>query len=211
MAKFTGTVKEFKRYVGPRLRNLVQTWTRGHKASVGACENCGSGDNLESAHVKGSDRNQIIDRLLLPQQSGGTLTLDLTDFEARFRFEHEPLEKAFLVLCHTCHGEYDSDRTIPDTSRASGAERDIEKHARTGVLPIVLHPSPAPEFKRQLLARNRATIEVWYSDGRSEVRQWDASKFSDTSNVMGNLRSRPEFRQGSWQRAGMVKVVVKVQ
>jgi hypothetical protein len=61
---FTGTNREFKRYIGPRLRNLVQMITKKHKATVAACEHCGVGEDLESAHIRGRDRNQIIDLLL---------------------------------------------------------------------------------------------------------------------------------------------------
>jgi hypothetical protein len=51
---------------------------------------------------------------------------------------------------------------------------------------------------------------ISYNDGRTERRPWDASKFSEASNVFGNLRSRPEFRQGEWQLRGIVKVHVRV-
>lgn len=211
MAKFTGTLKEFKRYVGPRLRNLVQTWTREHKGSVGACEICGSGEYLESAHVKGSNRNQIIEKLLPSGGFNETHTVDLAEFEAKFREEHEPLEKAILVLCHSCHGQYDSGSTFPDASNVSETTGEPKTHTQGGVLPIMLLPSPVTEFKKHLLSRKQANIVVWYADGRIEERQWDASAFLEASNVMGNLRSRPEFRQGNWQQAGIVKVLVKVQ
>ena len=61
MASFIGTNKELRRYIGPRLRNLVQQITKNHKADIAACEYCGNSENLESAHVRGRDRNEIID------------------------------------------------------------------------------------------------------------------------------------------------------
>lgn len=187
MAKFNGTLREFKRVIGPRLRNLVQTWTRTHKESVGACENCGSGEQLESAHVKGSDRNQIIERILTSGDSNEILTVDLTEFEEKFRGEHEPLEKAILVLCHSCHGKYDAeDVSINSSDGGRPADRQNE-HARDGVLPIVLSPSPVSEFKKRLLAQKKATVEIYYTDGRRDIRPWDASEFSAASNVMRNL------------------------
>lgn len=78
------------------------------------------------------------------------------------------------------------------------------------LLPIALEPSQSAEFRRQLLRCRRAQITTYYDDGRVEHHPWDASRFSETSNVMGNLRSRPEFRQGTWQRSGIVKVHVRI-
>jgi len=39
MGRFDGTTREFKRYIGPRLRNVVQQITRKQKAAIGACVN----------------------------------------------------------------------------------------------------------------------------------------------------------------------------
>ena len=81
MPAFTGTNREFKRYVGPRLRNLVQAITRKQKAAVGACEHCGAGEDLEAAHVRGRDRNQIIDLLMGAKSPEGLYVVDLEQFE----------------------------------------------------------------------------------------------------------------------------------
>jgi hypothetical protein len=61
---FERTSQEFKRYIGPRLRIVVQLLTKKQQAEIGACEHCGSGENLESVHVLGRDRTEIIDLLL---------------------------------------------------------------------------------------------------------------------------------------------------
>ncbi len=210
MPEFIGTSIEFKRYIGPRLRNLVQNLTRSHKASVGACESCGAGDALESAHVKGRDRNQIIEQLLAASAPDSIVKVDLESFEAAFRSEHEPLEKSILVLCQSCHARYDSKGDTASQVQPKGLE--AQQHPeRTGVaelLPITLTPSPVAEFKRQLLVKRMATISIYFRDGRIEQRPWNASGFTEGSNVMGNLRSRPEFRQGNWQRNGIIKVHV---
>jgi hypothetical protein len=213
---FTGTSREFKRYVGPRLRNFVQMITKKHKATVGACEHCGGGENLESAHVKGRDRNQIIDLLLSAISTESVVTVELQQFERNFKFEHDPVEKAILILCRECHKKYDagihpdprSSPDFPPMAVAARAEQVLE--APDGPLPITLEPSQSSEFRRQLLAYRRAQITTFYNDGRVEHRPWDASRFSETSNVMGNLRSRPEYRQGAWQESGIVKVHVRV-
>ena len=216
MPTFTGTNQEFKRYIGPRLRNFVQIITKKHRATIGACEHCGRGENLEAAHIKGRDRNQIIDLLLSAVSAESELTVDLQAFERAFKIEHEPVEKAILILCRQCHKTYDSEvspelpsspKSPPSTYPAAPEE---PSEVPEGILPISLEPAQSAEFKRRLLVSRSAQITTYYNDGRVEHRPWDASKLSETSNVMGNLRSRPEFRRGEWQRSGIVKVHVRV-
>lgn len=213
MSTFTGTKQDFKRYVGPRLCVLVRNITLKHRQAVAACEHCGSADNLESAHVRGRERTQIIDLLLAENSLDGVATVDLAQFERNFKAEHEPVEKAILILCQDCHRKYDVGirRGAPgrNASISAGASSS-ETIAGVDILPITLDPSLPDEFKEHLLASRSAEIAVHYSDGRVELHPWDASRFSRSSNVMGNLRSRPEFRQGRWQAQGIVKVHVRV-
>lgn len=205
MATFEGTNQEFKRYIGPHLRNVVNLFTKKHKAATGACEHCGSSKNLESAHVRGKDRTDIIDLLLGTYKTGDVVRVDIRKFEEAFKSEHQPFEKAILILCHDCHRKYDSvavrRRTpAPLTPRASTPD----------ILPITLDPPRADAFKDRLLHRKAAELTVFYRDGHKESRSWDASRFTSTSNVFRNLRSRPEFRQGKWQSLGIVKINVRV-
>ena len=79
------------------------------------------------------------------------------------------------------------------------------------ILPITLVPSPAEVFKRVLLRKKHAWIVVTYQDGREEVRFWKASQISRTSNIIGNLRSRPEFRAGAWQRNVITGLRVSIE
>ena len=216
MPTFTGTSREFKRYIGPRLRNYVQMLTKKHKASVGACEHCGAGEELEAAHVKDRDRNQIIDILLSAISTESVVTVELQQFEENFKSEHHPIEKAILILCRQCHKKYDTALypDPPSTSKSPSILKPtvaIPEIERSGaLLPITLEPPQSAEFKRQLLASRRAQITTFYNDGRIVHNPWDASKFAETSNVMGNLRSRPEFRKDAWQRSGIVKVHVRI-
>ena len=66
-------------------------------------------------------------------------------------------------------------------------------------------------LKRLYTGSEEAWLEVSYSDGRKEVRRWDASRMSTSSNVIGNLRSRPEFRNGTWQENGIASLRVSVE
>lgn len=216
MAIFTGTRQEFKRYFGPRLRNFVQMITKRHKAAVGACEHCGCGGELEAAHVKGRDRTQIIERLLSAISTESVITVELKEFEKNFKLEHQPVEKAILILCRECHSKYD---TVISSATSSTADlRAVTEHSDAAtvvespdnILPITLEPPQSAEFKRQLLACRHAEITTFYNDGRVEHHPWDATRFSEGSNVMSNLRSRPEFRSGAWQQSGIVKVHVRI-
>ena len=210
MATFTGTSEEFNRYIGPRLKNVVNAITKKHKATVGACEHCGSSGTLEAAHVAGRERTEIIDLLLGETDSEGQLEVNLQEFEDAFKFEHEPIEKSIVALCRPCHQKYDSraPRTSQSTTSASPDKTTIRAEAKEK-LPITLDPPDVEDFKRRLLERRAAQLTVFYNDGRTEARLWDASRFSVTSNVFGNLRSRSDLRQGEWQARGIAKVHVR--
>lgn len=213
MASFVGTNKEFRRYIGPRLRNLVQQFTKNHKAEISACEHCGSNENLESAHVHGRDRNEIIDLVLDENTHNGIATVDIGMFEERFKDEHHPLEKSILILCRGCHRKYDSKSPQPTQAHQATTDTQTESPASVnneGYLPITLEPSDPDTFKQELLVSKQAEIETTYSDGRVEYKPWNAARFSVSSNVFGNLRSRPEYRSGNWQSKGIIKVHVKV-
>ena len=214
MASFIGTNQEFKRFIGPRLRNLVQQITKNHKAKVATCEHCGSEKNLESAHVHGRDRNEIIDLILAESTNNGVVTVELSKFEEKFINEHQPLEKSILILCRDCHGKYDSRQSNQDAMESKNnfqfTQVPIAHNVSGEYLPITLEPSDPNIFKKELLNSRNAIIETTYADGRVESRPWNASRFSVSSNVFGNLRSRPEYRSGNWQTRGIKQVHVRI-
>lgn len=213
MGFFKGTIKEFKRYIGPYLRNVVQHITRKQKAAIGACERCGADGDLDAAHVHGRDRTDIINLLLGTSEIGTPVEKDLKEFEHAFRREHEPVEKAILVLCKSCHRKYDAAANRSGANhpaRVRAAAPGPRVYSSSDFLPISLDPPRPKDFKTQLLERRKAVIEVLYEDGTVDRRPWNALRFHETSNVFGNLRSRPEFRQGAWQSNGIVKLNVRV-
>lgn len=77
-------------------------------------------------------------------------------------------------------------------------------------LPIILVPADPEQFKQELLKSRRAEIITTYRDGEEKRRLWKAPHFTESSNVIGNLRSRPEFRAGQWQAHGIERVTVRV-
>jgi hypothetical protein len=84
------------------------------------------------------------------------------------------------------------------------------KQPSSKILPITLIPSDPKDFKKAFIKRGEATIYVTYSNGRVESASWKMIRFNENSDVIGNIRSRPQFRSGEWQRRGITKVVVKV-
>jgi hypothetical protein len=78
-------------------------------------------------------------------------------------------------------------------------------------LPIYLDPSNLDDFKGKFLISGLAEIKTTYSDGRIELKLWSKNRFQQSSNVLGNLRSRPEFRNGKRQSKQIERVDVAVK
>ena len=95
----------------------------------------------------------------------------------------------------------------PTTTRS----KQRSPRGQSPTLPITLDPPNSADFLDALLRTKKAWIEVTYQDGRTEVKPWNAGNMSPTSNVIGNLRSRPEFRNGAWQRNGLASVRAAIE
>jgi len=78
------------------------------------------------------------------------------------------------------------------------------------VLRFEFDPSPPDTFKAQLLETKMARMTIHYQDGRTDDRIWNAPSFKESSNLLGNLRSRPDFRNGEWQRRQISYVSLKI-
>lgn len=78
------------------------------------------------------------------------------------------------------------------------------------VLPIELIPENSEYFLQILLKTKKAQIITYYKNGTTESKIWNATKMTADSNLIHNLRSRPEFRNPNWQNAEIIKVVAKV-
>ncbi len=83
--------------------------------------------------------------------------------------------------------------------------------SQSKVLPITLDPSPESVFKDALLRTKQAWIVETYTDGSQKARLWKAERITQSSNILGNLRSRPEFRPGTWQQNGIASVRVSIE
>lgn len=89
-----------------------------------------------------------------------------------------------------------------DSSSVNGEEGDV--------LPIALDP-PMPAFRDALLREREARIFEMYQDGKTIELRWKAGNMSESSNVVGNLRSRPRYRRGAWKCRGIRSLTVSVK
>lgn len=71
---------------------------------------------------------------------------------------------------------------------------------------LVFLPSEA-EFRRQLLIHKRALVELEYTDGSTEEKVWNAARFTESSNLRGNLASG---YLRNWAKRGIVKATFQV-
>lgn len=127
MAQFVGTVQEFHHYVGPRLRNVVNTAAAPHRKALGGiCEQCGQEAELQSAHVHGHERRMLIERVLASYtRADGRVDCDLKTVEREIIEAHMPISSTFRFLCQPCHVAYDAGtRERGARSAARGTEPD---------------------------------------------------------------------------------------
>ena len=207
MAQYSGNVEIFSKMIGPRLRNIVQQKiARQYKKDIGKCEDCGrihSKDNiLEAAHKHGKERPTLLKNAYIPYLENGLLhNLDLEEFEKKFIELHNPLADTFRILCKECHISYD---LIIKENQTIDISPTLESSVKSNsdVLTIELYPEDKDEFTELFLLHRSATIEIIYTDNTKTVPpiKWNAQKFSESSDVLHNLRSRVKFRQENWKK-----------
>lgn len=98
----------------------------------------------------------------------------------------------------------------PHAEEGGEAEPAFERRSVAGgdVLPIALDPSPAAAFKAAVMRTKRAWIVEHYADGKRVVKPWNAGNISASSNIIGNLRSKPPYRAAAWLASGLVRIDV---
>ena len=113
---FEGSLEDFNRFVGPKLRNVIQNFTRFERnAQKGVCEYCGkTATPLQSAHKEGEERPEIIKKILEDHFSirKNWYRVDLSKFEEHFKDAHTPIRDHIFFLCAECHDKYDKKKTI---------------------------------------------------------------------------------------------------
>ena len=104
---------------------------------------------------------------------------------------------------------------LPEELEESGPDDpnqpDAPKNMReSDTLPIEFEPA-GDDFKKRLLQEGEAWITEFYRNGAQKRLHWDARNMSETSNVIGNIRSRPRYRKGNWKRHGIASLRVSVR
>ena len=109
MAIFEGSVQEFHHYVGPRIRNAINTFCQqARKARNGVCEHCKKTvKTLNSAHIHGRGRRSIIENILSAHESNGIVRCDIKAVEREILDGHGTVADTFKFLCKDCHVQYD--------------------------------------------------------------------------------------------------------
>lgn len=133
MALFEGTIQEFHHFLGPRIRNAINNFTRTYRNQRnGVCEKCGEKNELHSAHVHGQERRTIIERILAPHLKSGKIKCDIEEIEKEILESHLPIEKCFKFLCHSCHVAYDSGTgsISPPQHRSTVRKNSTEQHTK---------------------------------------------------------------------------------
>lgn len=111
MAEFSGTIKDFTRFIGPYARIKVNLIASKHKIAIGCCEFCGITTQLEAAHIKGKERPVLISEILSEFLDEDIVRIDLYQFVDRFIESHQPFETTIKILCKSCHRDYDKKNT----------------------------------------------------------------------------------------------------
>ena len=67
---------------------------------------------------------------------------------------------------------------------------------------IIYLENSEESFKQKLLHNKKAYIKLYYTNNTSEIKEWNASKFKNSSPISNNLRSG--FLR-SWKERGIFK------
>jgi len=113
MVKFIGSLEDYEKYIGPRIRNIVNIVTKSERQKrQGICDFCGKKAELQSAHKHGRDRKTLIREALKKYNNGSCFNVDVEKCENEIIKLHTPINHIFYFLCMKCHREYDSENKI---------------------------------------------------------------------------------------------------
>jgi hypothetical protein len=111
MARFIGSVDDYEKYIGPRIRNIVNTFAKAERDKrQGICEFCGKTTELQSAHKHGKDRKTLIKEALKKYNNGSYLDVDVEKCKNEILELHKPINEVFYFLCMECHRKYDNNK-----------------------------------------------------------------------------------------------------
>lgn len=118
----------------------------------------------------------------------------------------DDIMKEFIISINTKDQHYETVTPIqPQRSPVTTASNHFKDKVE-----YVFYPPDEREFKRQLLQNKHAHIKIFYRDGREEYKSWNASRFTEDSNLRGNINSKTWFRQDYVQRNGVIKAIFSI-
>jgi hypothetical protein len=100
--------------------------------------------------------------------------------------------------------EFEGVKSNPITDQSTSDNFEIEPSSN---LEIIYYADSEEDFKQQLLDTKEAFLKIYYTNNTSEVKEWNASRFSSSSSVDSNLRSG--YLRG-WKERGIFKAEVTV-
>lgn len=153
--------------------------------------------------------NQIVET---PDDILVDLLSEITERICGFKPESALVERFLSRHVHALKTVRDGDgRREPDRGTSSPLSNRTHREGQGSALPITLDPPNSADFLDALLRTKEAWIEESHSDGRKELRRWDASRMQLSSSVTNNLRSKSRYRRGAWQQLGIVSIHVTIE
>ena len=73
---------------------------------------------------------------------------------------------------------------------------------------LIFYPANEQEFKEELIRSKKAHFVLTYDSGAIKTSPWNANSFDSSSNLRGNIESRPFWRRRRYE--GLVKVEVYI-
>ncbi len=101
--------------------------------------------------------------------------------------------------------------SIQQTLPAKPTQMSLKCENLSQNVEIVFIPSDKHEFKKMLIKNKIAYIRILFNDGHCEFKKWRVSNFKESSNLIGNIRSRTLFRKGYVQQYGVEKAVFSIE
>jgi hypothetical protein len=185
MAHFIGTIKDYEKYIGPRIKNVVNSIAKQERDKRhGICEFCGKKAELQSAHKHGKERLTIIHSVLEQYNNGNYLDIDIEKCENNIVELHKPINEAFYFLCAPCHRKYDSGK---EKSSDTGLKEEGEL--------IDMAPEPTQmDFKSWMEGKglSKRTVNAYYVAITGVITEW-AIEYNITHRHIININDSIEF------------------
>ena len=100
------------------------------------------------------------------------------------------------------HEQYPSEVVLKEPMKGNLYRKNISYSFR---------PNDLEQFKKELVRTSRAHIRIHFSDGRKETKPWNASNFTESSDLMHNINSKTWFRRNYVEKYGVVAAEFSIE